>query len=99
MPLVVLSGPYSPTHAGMIAAELYHPDGSTSWTWDGRRTPFPSSTLDYQLYGPQGLVMRTGFVLDTERLPLQALERYELESGASARTGRHRPLVVEYGWN
>jgi endonuclease/exonuclease/phosphatase family metal-dependent hydrolase len=99
MPLVVLSGPYSPTHAGMIAAELYHPDGATSWTWDGRRTPFPSSTLDYQLYGPQGLVMRTGFILDTERLPLEALERYELESGASARTGRHRPLVVDYGWN
>lgn len=98
-PLVVLSGPYSSTHAGMIAAELYHPDGSTTWTWDGRRTPFPSSTLDYQLYGPQGLMMRSGFILDTERLPLEALERHGLESGASARTGRHRPLVVEYGWN
>ncbi|MGI9247566.1 MAG: endonuclease/exonuclease/phosphatase family protein [Woeseiaceae bacterium] len=99
MPLVVLSGPYSSKHAGLVAAELYHPDDSSSWTWDGRRTPFPSGTLDYQLYGPQGLVMRSGFILDTERLPLEVLEPYGLESGASAHTGRHRPLVVEYGWN
>jgi len=99
MPLVVLSGPYSPTHAGLIAAELYHPDGSTSWTWDGRGTPFPSGTLDYQLYDAQKLMMRSGFILDTEGLPPEKLEQYGLESGALSRIGRHRPLVVEYGWN
>lgn len=98
MPLAVLSGPYSPTGAGLIAAEIYHPDSSTSWTWDGRRTPFPSATLDYQLYDPQGLTTRSGFILDTEGLPPETLRRHGLESGMSRRTGRHRPLVVEYGW-
>jgi hypothetical protein len=97
-PLIILSGPYSPTHSGLIAADLYHPDGTTFWTWDGRGTPFRSSTLDYQLYDPLGLVMRSGFVLDTERLPSETLERYGLESGTVGRTGEHRPLVVEYGW-
>jgi hypothetical protein len=98
MPLVVLSGPNLPNHAGLMAAELYHPDGATSWTWDGRMTPFPSGTLDYQLYCPQELVMRSGFILDTESLPLETLEQHELESAMSGRTGRHRPLVAEYGW-
>ena len=98
MPLVILSGPYSPDHAGLVAAEIYHPDGATSWTWDGRMTPFPSGTLDYQLYNPQELVMRSGFILDTELLPPETLQQHELESGMSGKTGRHRPLVVEYGW-
>jgi hypothetical protein len=98
MPLVVLSGPYLPNHAGLMAAEIYHPDGATSWTWDGRMTPFPSGTLDYQLYSPQELVMRSGFILDTESLPFETLEQHELESAMSGKTGRHRPLVVEYGW-
>jgi hypothetical protein len=98
-PLVVLSERYSPAHAGLIAANLYHPDGSTSWTWDGRRTPFPSGTLDYQLYSPQGLTMRSGLILDTESLPSETLKQHGLESGMSGQTGRHRPLVVEYRWN
>ncbi|NNE34232.1 MAG: endonuclease/exonuclease/phosphatase family protein, partial [Rhodothermales bacterium] len=98
-PLVMLSEPYSPGDGGLIAAELHHPDGITSWTWDGRGTPFPSGKLDYQLYDPQSLVMRSGFILDTERLSLEVLERHGLRNGASGMTGRHRPLLVEYGWN
>ena len=98
-PMFVLSEPYSTAHAGLIAANLYHPDGSTSWTWDGRRTPFPSGTLDYQLYSPQGLTMRSGLILDTESLPSETLKQHGLERGMAGRTGRHRPLVVEYSWN
>jgi hypothetical protein len=97
-PMALLMGPYPSPHLGLIPAELYHPDGSTTWTWDGRGTPFPSNTLDYQLYGPRGLKMNSGFILDTERLQPEALERYELETGTVGRTGSHRPLVVEYRW-
>ena len=99
MPVISLSGFYTSAHAGLIAAELYHPDGSTAWTWDGRQTPFPSGTLDYQLFGPQGLTMRSGFIMDTEGSPPETLERYRLESESLRRTGRHRPLLVDYGWN
>jgi len=81
-PLELLSGAYSPPHDSLIPAELYHADGAATWTWDGRGTPFPSSTLDYQLYSPQSLEMHSGLILD-----------------ASGETGRHRPLVVEYGWS
>jgi len=97
-PMALLTGPYPVPHSGLIPAELYHPDGITTWTWDGRGTPFPSDTLDYQLYGPSGLKMRTGFILDTEKLPAEILEPYGLETDTVGRTGSHRPLVVEYSW-
>jgi hypothetical protein len=97
-PMALLTGPYPLPHSGLIPAELYHPDEATTWTWDGRGTPFPSDTLDYQLYGPWGLKMHSGFILDTEELPPDVLERYELEGSTAGRTGSHRPLVVEYSW-
>jgi hypothetical protein len=97
-PMTLLTGPYPLPHSGLIPAELYHLDGATTWTWDGRRTPFPSNTLDYQLYGPHGLEMRSGFILDTESIPPEMREQFGLEINTSTRTGRHRPLVVEYSW-
>jgi hypothetical protein len=98
MPLLVLSGPGLRHNTGLIAAELYHPNSSESWTWDGRGTPFPSGTLDFQIYDPQGLNIRSGLILDTENLLPETLDRHRLEGGMSAAVGRHRPLVVEYGW-
>jgi hypothetical protein len=97
-PFALLTGPYPSPHSGLIPAELYHPDGITTWTWDGRGTPFPSNTLDYQFYGPWGLKMQSGFILNSEELPTDVLDRYELESNTVGRTGTHRPLLVEYSW-
>lgn len=97
-PLALLAGPYPHPHPGLIPAEVYHLDGSTAWTWDGRGTPFPSGTLDYQLYGPHSLHVRKSIILDTEDLAAQELERYGLEAEASRRLSYHRPLLVEYGW-
>ena len=97
-PLALLAGPYPHPHPGLIPAEVYHLDGSTAWTWDGRGTPFPSGTLDYQLYGPHSLHVRNGIILDSEDLATQELERYGLEAEASRRLSHHRPLLVDYGW-
>ena len=97
-PMALLTGPYPQPHSGLIPAELYHADGATTWTWDGRRTPFPSNTLDYQLYGPHALEMRSGFILDTEGISAEMRQQLELDIDATMRTGRHRPLLVEYGW-
>jgi hypothetical protein len=97
-PMALLAGPYPQPHSGLIPAELYHSDGSTTWTWDGRRTPFPSNTLDYQLYGPNGLEMRSGLILDSEGISSELRGKLRLDIDSSQRTGRHRPLVVEYRW-
>ena len=97
-PLIMLSMPYEPDNAGLLAAEVYHPNGSSSWTWDGRGTPFPSGTLDFQLFDSQQLTVRSGYILDTENLPPAVLEQHGMKSSTSGRTGRHRPLLIEYGW-
>jgi hypothetical protein len=96
--MALLTGPYPAPHSALIPAELYHPDGNNTWTWDGRGMPFPSNVLDYQLYGPSGLELHSGFILDTEKLPPEVLERHGLEKDMAGRTGRHRPLVAEYRW-
>lgn len=96
--MALLTGPYPAPHSALIPAEIYHPDGVATWTWDGRGMPFPSDVLDYQLYGPSGLEMHSGLILDTERLPPEVLERHGLEKDMAGRTGRHRPLLAEYRW-
>lgn len=98
IPLVLMTGPYSPPHSGLIAAELYHQDGLTTWTWDGRGTPFPSRALDYQLYSPGTLSVKEGFILDTEYWSAEQLDRHDLSQDTTNTLSRHRPLVVEYSW-
>jgi len=96
--MTLLTGPYPAPHSALIPAELYHPDGVSTWTWDGRGTQFPSDVLDYQFYGPSGLELRGGFILNTGNLSPGELERHGLEKYMVGRTGRHRPLVAEYAW-
>ena len=98
IPMVLMTGPYPQPFSGLIAAELYHEDGVSTWTWDGRGTPFPSRALDYQLYSPNTLRLLRGKVLDTEDLTSMLLERSGLQADWSAKLSNHRPLAVEYGW-
>ncbi|MGA8204272.1 MAG: endonuclease/exonuclease/phosphatase family protein [Woeseiaceae bacterium] len=98
-PMALLLGPYPGPHSGLVPAELYLPNRDVSWTWDGRGTPFPSNTLDYQLYCPFGLDMHSGFVVDAEESSPEQRQRFGLEENTSKLTGRHRPLVVEYSWD
>lgn len=79
----ILNEPYEICPDGLSTAELYHPDGVAQWTWNGSGMPFPNGRLDFQFYCSDTLDMRSGFVL---------------ENDAAAETGRHRPLVAEYGW-
>jgi endonuclease/exonuclease/phosphatase family metal-dependent hydrolase len=79
----ILNEPYEICPGGLSTAELYHPDGVTQWTWNGRGMPFPNGRLDFQFYCSDTLEMHSGFVL---------------ENDAAAETGRHRPLVAEYAW-
>ena len=98
LPVVILSGPYRPPHAGLIAAELRHVDGTERWTWDGRGTPFPSRPMDFVLYSPHTLRLRTGYILDSADLPRAELDRLGLDPEAATRLSKHLPLVTEFLW-
>ena len=99
LPLLILSGPYGMPHAGLIAAELRHLDGSETWTWDGRGTPFPSRPMDFVLYSPHTLALRQGYILDTADLPRSELENLGLQPESASRLSAHRPLVTEFVWH
>lgn len=94
----ILSEPYGICPDGLSTAELYHPESDANWTWDGRGMSFPNGRLDFQFYCPESLQILSGFILDTESLTPEALEKLGLESDMSAKTGRHRPLLAEYDW-
>lgn len=98
-PLALLLGPYPAPIGGLIPAESYHADGESTWTWDGRGTPFPSNSLDYQFYSPAALEWVSGRILDAESVSPEEREAHSLNKGTSLRTGRHRPIVVEYRWH
>ena len=98
LPMVILSGPYPLPHAGLIAAELRHLDGTETWTWDGRGTPFPSRPMDFVLYSPHALRLRTGYILDSADLGRAELDRFVLETDSAGRLSKHLPLVAEFEW-
>lgn len=98
IPLVLLTGPYEAPHSALIAAELYHPDGASTWTWDGRGTPFPSRALDFMLYSPNSLRLLRGMILDTERMDPALVDSLGLRPETTAGLSSHRPLVARYGW-
>jgi hypothetical protein len=98
LPLVYVSGPYAAPHGGLIAAELYHLDGSDTWTWDGRGTLFPSAVMDVQLYSPHALELGEGYVLDSADLLPAEREELGLEPEGAHGLSAHRPLVAEYVW-
>jgi len=96
--LQILRAALAGSGPGMDVAEPIHPDGVTVWTWDGRGTAFPSGRLDFQVFDPAGLSVRRGQILDTESAATEDLEQFGLDRRSSAKTGRHRPLVIEYAW-
>ncbi len=96
--LSILGGPFEQAPYGLSQVEIYHQDGKSAWTWDGRNTPFPNGTLDFQMYSPASLSVEDGLILDTEQADEETLDRYELSPLDITYTGRHRPLVVEYAW-
>lgn len=98
LPLVYASGPYSAPHGGLIAAELYHLDGSETWTWDGRGTKFPSRIMDVLLYSPNSLELRNGYVLDSADLAAAERQQLKVEPGSVRAMSQHLPLVAEFAW-
>jgi len=94
----ILNKPYPICSDDLSPAELYRPESDANWTWDGRGMPFPNGRLDFQFYCPDSLQMLSGFILDSEGLAPETLQKLELKSDTSKRTGRHRPLLAEYLW-
>ena len=98
IPLVIASGPYVSPIGGLLAADIRQLDGEDAWTWDGRGTEFPSNTLDFQLYSPNSLQLQSGYILSSEDLSLDEIDKLSIHTQSSRQLSDHLPLVVEYQW-
>lgn len=98
MPLVTLSSLNDPVHSNLTVAEVYQSDGG-SWTWDGRGTQYPSRVMDFQLYSTRTLLMKSGFVFNSELLSVDEFEQLEFEASTSRQLSDHLPLVIDYLWH
>ena len=68
MPLARLTNPYPEPHVAIVPVQAVHLNGSESWTWDGRGTPFPTEALDFSLYSPDSLTPVNALAFSTEDL-------------------------------
>lgn len=98
VPRELISGRYRLPSPYLEAARIFHIDGVTDWTWDGRGTPFPSSDLDGQYFSRHSLYISHAFIFDSEDLDAQTLAESGLQSETSSLLSEHRPLVVDYAW-
>jgi hypothetical protein len=98
VPLARITNPYPAPHFAIVPAPAIHLDGSESWTWDGRGTPYPSQALDFSLYSPGSLEPLNALAFSTEDLSAGALAEADLEAGTSRLVSDHLPIVVDYRW-
>lgn len=98
VPRLLASGRYRIPQSYLRAVEIYHIDGVTDWTWDGRGTPFASSALDGQYFSRHSLLLRAAYIFDSEDLDSQTLAEFGMQANTSVVLSDHRPLVVDYSW-
>ncbi|MBT8062088.1 MAG: endonuclease/exonuclease/phosphatase family protein [Gammaproteobacteria bacterium] len=98
VPRLLLSGHYRIRNSHLRAVRIFHIDGVSDWTWDGRGTPFPSSDLDGQYYSRHSLHVTASYIFDSEDMDAQTLAEFGLQLITSSLLSNHRPLVVDYAW-
>lgn len=81
----------------LLVAPARHADGESTWTWDGRGTPFPSRPIDFLLHSRE-LEALQALVFDSETM--SASQRHGLGLAAELMRGlsEHRPVVVDLRW-
>lgn len=76
-----------------------HPRLAGGWdtfTWRDSRSSFSPGRLDYIVYSDSVLRLGNAFVLDTEILPQEALERHGLRPLDTLEASDHLPVVADF---
>jgi hypothetical protein len=55
--------------------------------------------MDFVLYSPHTLRLRTGYILDSADLSRAELDRLGLDPESATRLSKHLPLVTEFLWH
>jgi len=65
-------------------------------TWRDARSAFAPGKLDYIVYSDSALRLERAFILATEELDLDVLERYGLRSDDTLEASDHLPVVADF---
>ncbi len=70
--------------------------GRDAFTWRDARSSFAPGKLDYIVYSDSVLELANAFVLATEELPREVLERYGLRADDTLDASDHLPVVADF---
>jgi endonuclease/exonuclease/phosphatase family metal-dependent hydrolase len=73
-----------------------HAGGQDTFTWRDARSSFAPGKLDYIVYSDSTLRLGNAFVLATEELPPEVLERRGLKPGDTLTASDHLPVVADF---
>jgi len=73
-----------------------HIGGRESYTWRDDSSRFAPGRLDYIVYSDSVMEMTGGFVLRTEDLPAELLERHGLRRTDTGEASDHLPVVADF---
>lgn len=77
-------------------AEPRHAGGHDVFTWRDGGSSFAPGKLDYIVYSDSVLRLGNAFVLATEELPLEVLDRYGLRQEDTLEASDHLPVVADF---
>lgn len=81
----------------LLVAPARHADGESTWTWDGRGTPFPSRPIDFLLHSRE-LESLQALVFDSETMSEAQRRQLGLAADQMRGLSEHRPVVVDLRW-
>jgi endonuclease/exonuclease/phosphatase family metal-dependent hydrolase len=90
------SGPLDWDGTPLADAEPLHAGGYDTFTWRDARSSFAPGKLDYIVYSDSVLELENAFVLSTEDLAPEVLERYGLRPGDTLVASDHLPVVADF---
>jgi len=90
------SGPLDWDGTPLSDVEPRHAGGHDAFTWRDPRSSFAPGKLDYIVYSDSVLTPGNAFVLATEELAPEVLERYGLRSGDTLEASDHLPVVADF---
>jgi len=90
--------PHAPDWDGTALADsdARHAGGFVNYTWRDSRSSFAPGKLDYIVYSDSVLEIGNAFVLATEKLDGQTLERYGLRWDDTLEASDHLPVVADF---
>lgn len=90
------SGPLDWDGTPLADSNPRHAGGRDTFTWRDSRSSFAPGKLDYIVYSDSVLGLANAFVLATEELAPEALERYRLRAGDTLEASDHLPVVADF---